>query len=124
MTLEEKNETLREMGDCIQKAKKLFDSGKSRFSVGVGKWKIEFGEASRVSGKSPKGSVSQSEKDVIGWAFALADSVVAGDYNLPKAMNYAINNLQDAVWRLAAADREMAEVYRLATRPPAAKLKG
>ena len=45
--------------------------------------------------------LTNEEKKVIEWAFNLAHSVVAGDYKLPKPMNYAINNLQDAVNELA-----------------------
>lgn len=45
--------------------------------------------------------LTNEEKKVIEWAFNLAHSVVAGDYKLPKPMNYAINNLQDAVFDLA-----------------------
>lgn len=45
--------------------------------------------------------LTDKEKAVIEWAFNLAHSIVAGDYKLPKPMNYAINNLQDAVHDLA-----------------------
>ena len=45
--------------------------------------------------------LTDKEKAVIEWAFNLAHSIVAGDYKLPKPMNYAINNLQDAVFDLA-----------------------
>ena len=45
--------------------------------------------------------LTENEEQVIAWAFNLAHSVVAGDYKLPKPMNYAINNLQDAVFDLA-----------------------
>lgn len=42
MTLEEKNKTLRDLGDCIQEAKRYFDNGNDCFSVALGCWKIEF----------------------------------------------------------------------------------
>ena len=45
--------------------------------------------------------LTDSEKKVIAWAFSFAHSIVAGDYHLPKAMNFTMNNLQDAVWELA-----------------------
>ena len=45
--------------------------------------------------------LTDKEEAVIQWAFNLAHSIVAGDYHLPKPMNYAINNLQDAVFDLA-----------------------
>lgn len=45
--------------------------------------------------------LTQNEQNVLTWAFNLAHSIVAGDYNLPKPMCYAINNLQDAVHDLA-----------------------
>lgn len=48
--------------------------------------------------------MTEKEENVIKWAFNLATSVVAGDYNLPRPMNIAINGLQDAVWELS---REM-----------------
>lgn len=47
--------------------------------------------------------LTQKEQNVLTWAFNLAQSIVAGDYKLPKPMNYAINNLQDAVHDLAEA---------------------
>ena len=45
--------------------------------------------------------LTDKEEAVIQWAFNLAHSIVAGDYHLPKPMNYALNNLQDAVFDLA-----------------------
>jgi len=45
--------------------------------------------------------LTENEKKVIDWAFNLVHSIVAGDYHLPKPMNYTMNNLQDAVWDLA-----------------------
>ena len=45
--------------------------------------------------------LTESERDVITWAFNFAHSIVAGDYHLPSPMNYTMNNLQDAVFRLA-----------------------
>ena len=45
--------------------------------------------------------LTENEQNVLTWAFNLAHSIVAGDYNLPKPMCYAINNLQDAVHDLA-----------------------
>ena len=42
MTLEEKNETLRDLGHCIQEAKRYFDNGNDFFIVQSGAWKIEF----------------------------------------------------------------------------------
>lgn len=45
--------------------------------------------------------LTKNEQNVLTWAFNLAHSIVAGDYNLPKPMCYAINNLQDAVHDLA-----------------------
>lgn len=45
--------------------------------------------------------LTKNEQNVLTWAFNLAHSIVAGDYNLPKPMCYAINNLQDAVQDLA-----------------------
>ena len=45
--------------------------------------------------------LTENEEQVIAWAFNLVHSIVAGDYKLPKPMNYAINNLQDAVFDLA-----------------------
>ena len=46
--------------------------------------------------------MTNSEENVIQWAFNFAHSVVAGDYKLPSPMCLAINNLQDAVHDLAA----------------------
>ena len=45
--------------------------------------------------------LTDNEQKVIEWAFNFAHSIVAGDYHLPKPMNYTMNNLQDAVFRLA-----------------------
>lgn len=45
--------------------------------------------------------LTENEKNVIDWAFNFTHSIVAGDYNLPKPMCYAMNNLQDAVWELS-----------------------
>ena len=45
--------------------------------------------------------LTENEQKVIEWAFNFAHSIVAGDYHLPKPMNYTMNNLQDAVWDLA-----------------------
>ena len=45
--------------------------------------------------------LTDNEQKVIEWAFNFAHSIVAGDYHLPKPMNYTTNNLQDAVWDLA-----------------------
>lgn len=45
--------------------------------------------------------MTDKERDVIQWAFNFAHSIVAGDYHLPKPMNYTMNNLQDAVFKLA-----------------------
>lgn len=45
--------------------------------------------------------LTKNEQNVLTWAFNMAHSIVAGDYKLPKPMNYAINNLQDAVFDLA-----------------------
>lgn len=45
--------------------------------------------------------LTENEQNVLTWAFNLAHSIVAGDYHLPKPMNYALNNLQDAVFDLA-----------------------
>lgn len=45
--------------------------------------------------------MTKAEENVIQWACNLAEAVVAGDYHLPKPMNIAINNLQDATWDLA-----------------------
>ena len=45
--------------------------------------------------------LTENEMDVIAWAFNFAHSIVAGDYHLPNPMNYALNNLQDAVFQLA-----------------------
>ena len=36
--------------------------------------------------------------NVLKWARAVQDSIIAGDYNIPKEMTYAINNLQDSVY--------------------------
>lgn len=47
MTLEEKNETLRDLGACIQEAKRYFDNGNDFFSVALGCWKIEFNEQNK-----------------------------------------------------------------------------
>lgn len=47
--------------------------------------------------------MTRMEATVIQKAFNLAESVVAGDWNLPKPMNVAINELQDAVHELASA---------------------
>ena len=44
--------------------------------------------------------MTKAEENIIQWACNLAEVVVAGDYHLPKPMNIAINNLQDAVWDL------------------------
>lgn len=44
--------------------------------------------------------LTEREQNVLTWAFNLAHSIVAGDYNLPKPMNFAINGLQDALWEL------------------------
>ena len=49
----------------------------------------------------PPPRLTKNEKKVIAWAFNVAHSIVAGDYHLPQPMNYAINNLQDAVHELA-----------------------
>ncbi len=35
--------------------------------------------------------------EVLSWARAVEDSIIAGDYNIPKEMTYAINNIQDSV---------------------------
>ena len=45
--------------------------------------------------------MTDKEREVIQWAFNFAHSIVAGDYHLPKPMNYTMNNLQDAVHGLA-----------------------
>ena len=45
--------------------------------------------------------LTENEKLVIQWAFNMVHSIVAGDYHMPRPMCYAINNLQDAVWKLA-----------------------
>lgn len=45
MTLEEKNETLRDLGVCIQEAKRYFDNENDCFSVALGCWNIEFNRA-------------------------------------------------------------------------------
>ena len=45
--------------------------------------------------------LTEKERDVIQWAFNFAHSIVAGDYHLPKPMNYTMNHLQDAVFVLA-----------------------
>ena len=42
MTIEEKNETLRDLGKCITEAKRYFDNGNDFFTVQSGAWKIEF----------------------------------------------------------------------------------
>jgi hypothetical protein len=42
MTLEEKNETLRDLGECIQLAKRYFDNGNDMFSVSSGHWTVAF----------------------------------------------------------------------------------
>lgn len=47
--------------------------------------------------------MTNMEAAVVQKAFNLAESVVAGDWNLPKPMNVAINELQDAVFELASA---------------------
>ena len=49
----------------------------------------------------PANRLTPEEENVLTWAFNLAHSIVAGDYHLPKPMCYAMNNLQDAVWKLA-----------------------
>lgn len=46
-------------------------------------------------------TMTDKEREVIQWAFNFAHSIVAGDYHLPKTMNYTMNNLQDAVHDLA-----------------------
>jgi len=53
------------------------------------------------SGLKTADRLTDSEKEVIEWAFNFAYSVVAGDYHMPKPMCYAANNLQDAVFALA-----------------------
>ena len=45
--------------------------------------------------------LTDKERNVIQWAFNVTHSIVAGDYNLPKPMCYALNNLQDVVHDLA-----------------------
>lgn len=45
--------------------------------------------------------LTENEKNVIDWAFNFVHSIVAGDYHLPKPMNYTMNTLQDVVWDLA-----------------------
>ena len=45
--------------------------------------------------------MTDREQNVIQCAFNLADAIVAGEYNLPKPMILAINQLQDAVWGVA-----------------------
>lgn len=45
--------------------------------------------------------MTKAEENIIQWACNLTEAVVAGDYHLPKPMNIAINNLQDAAWDLA-----------------------
>jgi len=53
--------------------------------------------------------MTEKEENVVQWAFNLAASVVAGDYNLPRPMTLAINGLQDAVWELAR-EHKMSDV--------------
>lgn len=45
--------------------------------------------------------LTENEKNVITWAFNLSHSIVVGDYHLPEPMCYAMNNLHDAVSKLA-----------------------
>lgn len=45
--------------------------------------------------------LTENERNVIDWAFNFVHSIVAGDYHLPKPMNYTMNTLQDVVWDLA-----------------------
>ena len=53
VTLEEKNETLRDLGKCITEVKRYFDNGNDLFTVQSGAWRIEFD----MTSKSNKGDV-------------------------------------------------------------------
>lgn len=44
--------------------------------------------------------MTKAEENVIQKAFNLTDSIVAGSYDIPKPMVYALNQLQDAVYDL------------------------
>lgn len=44
--------------------------------------------------------MTKIEENVIQFACQMVESIVAGNYNLPRPMNIAINSLQDAVWDL------------------------
>lgn len=44
--------------------------------------------------------MTEAEKNVIQWAFNMTDSIVAGTYDIPKPMVYALNQLQDATYDL------------------------
>ena len=61
--------------------------------------------------------LTKAEEKVIQWAFNVADSIVAGNYNIPQPMIFAINRLQDAAWDVAkergSTPRDLAsEEYR------------
>ena len=49
--------------------------------------------------KTKKKIVIKDKKilNILRWAAAVKDSIIAGTYNIPKEMTYSINNLQDAV---------------------------
>ena len=56
MTIEEKCETLRDMGRCIMEAKRYFDGGSDFFTVQSGAWRIEFDMTSQSNMGAKSGS--------------------------------------------------------------------
>lgn len=54
MTLEEKNETLQDLGVCIKEAKRYFDNENDCFGVSLGCWTIEFNKGVRRPGDDRK----------------------------------------------------------------------
>ena len=55
MTIEEKNETLRDLGKCITEAKRYFDNGNDFFTVRSGAWEIKFDMTSLSKQRRDKG---------------------------------------------------------------------
>lgn len=54
MTIEEKQDTLRDFGAAIAEAKRYIDNGNDFFIITVGAWEIRFDRCGIAKGKEPR----------------------------------------------------------------------
>ena len=59
--------------------------------------KTKAGTGKKTKTGTRKLRVTEPVKDILSWARAVQDSIIAGNYNIPNEMTFAINKLQDVV---------------------------